>query len=767
MIQPDASEQSLSAAWESGLPLAEGFRAAAAEAPPRPAAALTAMAEELEKGRPWQDVLSGTHPGLSPLWKQTLREAVATKGTASILLELLDFQSRRRHIWRETTRALSYPCVLLVCCLLILGFSLGWLLPLLDHALQDISQALGEAHTGVSLGSLSACLAFGLGGLAGLAILGRWFLGGANFRRLTYSLPLLGPAFLWAGIWEFSRKLGLLVGQGTELAEALRATGADIGDPYFAVWSRSLAEGVSRGERLSDLLSHNTDVPSTWTRLVAAGETGDCLEEALDAAATLFEQRLHHRATLLSSVVPTILYVMIGGFAVCCASAVLYPLTTMASFVGWGVPVPPVDSVSGLPWIGLLLPGFVLWWGVHLTFLPKRYPPESPVVFALRVTAACLMLAGVSSLLVHSSTALTVVFAGILTIVWGMTANRYRRSESRQLLQVVLSLHAAGVPLDDALRAFAEERTDDLGIRVMTLADDLRRGTRLSAALAHAKLPADVTTRLWTRLWAHPPIARWHDVHRNPLSDIPDPSIPLLQRLAYLGLIPCLTLAAFVHVATVILPWLHQIFEDFELELPMISASVYRWSQGLVGGYASFVGQGLALAALFLLAGTFFGTLLLYYLGWMAWEPPIVRRWLEKYHGVRLLQTLANRVAADHSMSDAIDEIAAVYPVRYVRRRLQKVVPEIRGGASWTAALQRIRLFDAPTIDLLRAAQQAGNLSWAMREAAELTLRRLRLRDQMMVQMAAPIVLLLCAVPIGLLAVTIFLPIVKLVEALA
>jgi type II secretory pathway component PulF len=68
---------------------------------------------------------------------------------------------------------------------------------------------------------------------------------------------------------------------------------------------------------------------------------------------------------------------------------------------------------------------------------------------------------------------------------------------------------------------------------------------------------------------------------------------------------------------------------------------------------------------------------------------------------------------------------------------------------------------------VLEAAERAGNLSWALRELAEGSERRLGYRMQALAQVLFPLIVILIGGIVFLLAVAYFSPLIRLVEELA
>jgi type II secretory pathway component PulF len=115
----------------------------------------------------------------------------------------------------------------------------------------------------------------------------------------------------------------------------------------------------------------------------------------------------------------------------------------------------------------------------------------------------------------------------------------------------------------------------------------------------------------------------------------------------------------------------------------------------------------------------------------------------------------------------AIGALAVRYPSRLIRSRLRSVAGEVEQGGDWIASFRRGRLISRTDVALLRAATKAGNLAWALEEAAAAAQRRLAYRLQTIGQILMPLAILLAGGCVMLFAVGGILPLVSLISELA
>jgi len=107
--------------------------------------------------------------------------------------------------------------------------------------------------------------------------------------------------------------------------------------------------------------------------------------------------------------------------------------------------------------------------------------------------------------------------------------------------------------------------------------------------------------------------------------------------------------------------------------------------------------------------------------------------------------------------------LAVDYPKTYIRRPLQESFRQIEAGADWRDALWRNGLLPAAEAAVLKAAQRAGNLAWAMREMADRLTRKFTQRLTACLSVGFPAVLLVLGLLMGWFAVAMILPLAKLI----
>lgn len=351
----------------------------------------------------------------------------------------------------------------------------------------------------------------------------------------------------------------------------------------------------------------------------------------------------------------------------------------------------------------------------------------------------------------------------ILLIFILMLIDRTRRSEHRGLIWALAAGAQRGVPLSESARAFSDETLSDTGARAMALAEALERGQSLTESVRQARLrmgtAMKVAVRVGERVGALGPAMRQQFVDSQAIESALRDAI---GRLLYLATVILAMLMICIFMMLKIIPVFQRMFEEFGVKLPamtMLVIHVSRWFADL--GWIFVVLFVLLPAPLLALAG------LMFYVGWVPRNLPLIWRLFRRYDGALMMRAMALTIRRQIPLVAAMELVAAQYPITIVGRRLHQVAAAAAGGAEWTEALRGEALIDAADAAVLKSAERVGNLDWALEEMADRALRRETYRVQVVLQVLFPLALFAVAAMVFLFVVGLFMPLVKLIDSMA
>ncbi|PHR99747.1 MAG: hypothetical protein COA78_24615 [Blastopirellula sp.] len=287
--------ESLAQLTEAGLPLADGFEAAAAESTSKNLRlAFAYIAERLNAGEPLEQILSNSRIELPTSVATMIHAGIRSRQLPEVLSELLEIDTWQKDYWQGFWSALSYPIIVGGLTLVIIDLMGLFVMPSIYSSILKLFDdfememnfdpaILDTTHISWTLLSLLGILVLYMLKLA---------IGNIYWTRLKRAVPVIGSIFWWNSTLDFVTKLRLLVSQGIPLPRALHELQTSLEDPLYASLASEWARQVEEGQSLSTVLANSIDVPFSVVPLLSWGEQNNTVDRSLRDAATMFQDRM-------------------------------------------------------------------------------------------------------------------------------------------------------------------------------------------------------------------------------------------------------------------------------------------------------------------------------------------------------------------------------------------------------------------------------------------------------------------------------------------
>ena len=149
-------------------------------------------------------------------------------------------------------------------------------------------------------------------------------------QRLLH-FPIIGKLRQQTIIAEFARTLGLLVGTGILLVEALETVKNTLASLVFQQAVAQVVEDVQKGLPLAVSLAKTEVFPPVVTQMVSIGEETGKIDEILSRVANYFEQQADYSVKNLTTAIEPLIMVVLGvgvGFLMISMIMPMYSLTS-------------------------------------------------------------------------------------------------------------------------------------------------------------------------------------------------------------------------------------------------------------------------------------------------------------------------------------------------------------------------------------------------------------------------------------------------------
>lgn len=433
------------------------------------------------------------------------------------------------------------------------------------------------------------------------------------------------------------------------------------------------------------------------------------------------------------------------------------------------------ESLGVFNLVLLALPGLALKIAVRIMYGRRSFVAADPLKVLLTVSSTVLLvIAAVGGFMALAGPPMSlwliifvwIPFLLVLAVIVLMSIDRYRHGEHRALVWSLATAAQRGVPLPEAARAFADEAQDDTGARALMLAQNLELGLPLSTAASKARLRMATPMRVAVRVGEA--LGMLGPAMRQQLDDSADTDAimrTVVSRLYYLFAVVLVLSGVITFVMLRIVPVFQKMFQEFGLELPVMTKLVINVSTLIVEhGFWIAAPVTMAFTSVVLAAFVWGG---LFFIGWFPRDLPFVWRVFKRYDGALVMRGLALAVRRQLPMTQALHLLADTYPIRHVGRLLAAVAGKAYQGASWHTSLAHAGLISSADAAVLAAAERADNLPWALEEMADSAIRRQTYRLQLALHCLYPLVLLLLGGLVAFFVIGLFLPLISLIQGLS
>jgi type II secretory pathway component PulF len=415
----------------------------------------------------------------------------------------------------------------------------------------------------------------------------------------------------------------------------------------------------------------------------------------------------------------------------------------------------------------LALPGVALL-VVARTMYRRAVPRQrSEMQQLLRLAGILLIVLAVLGMVVGVVGWFALVGVPLAAVVLLMVVNRYRRGEHQSLLYMLAASATRGVPLPAAARAFAEENSGDTSTRALALAENLEQGARLKDAACWARLKLSTASRLAMNVGES--INDLGQVLHQGLENQLRVDLSLqaaATRMVYVLVLPIVGLNILTFVMLKIVPIFQRMFEEFGIKLPAMTVLLIHMSKSMTSGPTLFVTYPLIALCIIALNLTLL-LFVLHLLGWMPRDIPPINTLLRRYDGALVMMGLATCIERRMPLYQALVLLYREFPRASTARRAGVAAFDVGLGRDWCEALRYQRLLTPADEAVLKAAERAGNLPWALREMADRSIRRQVDRLQSLSHALLPIFVIGFGICVAYLVVGLFMPLVSLIQGLS
>lgn len=302
---------------------------------------LTAIAQEIEKGRPLSEAIEQFQGTFPSYYSQILKASEESGTTPEVLTEMGHQAQSLDALRQKLSTIMVYPAVILLIALLIGGFLISFVTPMFLDMYSTMNLELpGATKVLVSLYSLFSYLPFLLTVVCSVIFFSIFYTLHtynpkihAFVEKFIRFIPLFNKLFFHFAIVTFLKLLRILLRAKTPLPQALKAAAEGSHHQLLIREVEVLAKNIESGQTLPDSLKKATLLPQTLVWLLSMGAKESEFEGSLKECSELFELKTEIYHTTVASIAEPVLVLSIGAIVGFIIISQYTPLLTMVNLL--------------------------------------------------------------------------------------------------------------------------------------------------------------------------------------------------------------------------------------------------------------------------------------------------------------------------------------------------------------------------------------------------------------------------------------------------
>lgn len=266
-----------------------------------------------------------------------IRAGEAAGVLEKVLARLADNLEKQKEFKSKIKGAMIYPAIIISAMILVAVIMIIFVIPKMT-AIYEEFQAELPLPTKILLAISKFAISFwwlGLAMIIGLVLGGRIIFKNPKFKkqydRILFRIPIIGSLRQKAILVEFTRTLGLLVGAGILIINALKIVRRSLGSAIYEQAVEDASKEVEKGLPLAAALARTEVFPPILPQMIAVGEETGKIDEVLIKVSVYFEQEAEAAVKGLTTAIEPLIMIILGvgvGFLVIAVIMPIYNLTS-------------------------------------------------------------------------------------------------------------------------------------------------------------------------------------------------------------------------------------------------------------------------------------------------------------------------------------------------------------------------------------------------------------------------------------------------------
>jgi general secretion pathway protein F len=299
---------------------------------------LSQVKQRVNEGSSLADAM-GQHPRVFPdLYCNMIRAGESSGALDVVLTRLADFTESQARLRSKIIGALTYPAIMVLVGLGIMGILLVAVIPQITKIFEDRKAAL-PLPTKILLGTANLITEYWWLILIVLAVsifaliqYVRSDRGQVKWDRFKLEMPVVGKLLRMLAIARFSKTMSTLLKSGVPLLGAMGIVRNIVNNRILAEAIDDARNSIKEGESIAAPLKRSGEFPPLVIHMIAVGERSGQLEEMLNNVAESYQEQAETRINALMTLLEPLMIVMMGGAVGFMVVSILLPIMQLNEF---------------------------------------------------------------------------------------------------------------------------------------------------------------------------------------------------------------------------------------------------------------------------------------------------------------------------------------------------------------------------------------------------------------------------------------------------
>lgn len=321
----------------AGLPITDALTLLGDQSNPAMGEVVTEILRDVESGGSLVEAMIKRPDIFDRIYLALIRAGEAAGVLDKVMLRLADNLEKEREFKGKIKGAMIYPIIVVAGMIGVMGIMVVFVIPQM-RGIYDQFQAELPLSTKVLLAISDFAVNFWpliLVALVGGAVAGRIAMGRPKVKdfldRILFKIPIIGKLRKTIILTEFSRTLGLLIGAGILIVEAMEILHESLGSSTFAKAIKSASEDVKKGLTLAAALASTGVFPPLLPQMIAVGEETGKIDDVLKKIAAYFEMEADNAVKNLTTALEPLIMIVLGVGVAFLIMAIIMPIYQLTS----------------------------------------------------------------------------------------------------------------------------------------------------------------------------------------------------------------------------------------------------------------------------------------------------------------------------------------------------------------------------------------------------------------------------------------------------